>query len=71
MKESAEWTGREMAHMPAQDLLWRSGPMEGVPCKTAGTLSYLETGDIYEVGGEALGRSLGRIILNGPLILLR
>jgi hypothetical protein len=55
----------------AQDLLWRSGPEEGVPSKTAGAHSCLQTGGNYELGGEAPGRSSGRIILNGPLTLPR
>jgi hypothetical protein len=60
-----------MAHTPALDLLWMGSPVEGIPSKRAGAHSCLQTGVIYEVGGEAPGRSLGRIILNGPLTLPR
>jgi hypothetical protein len=33
MKESVEWIGRETAHKVTQDLLCRSGPVEGVPTR--------------------------------------
>jgi hypothetical protein len=35
------------------------------------THSHLQTGVFMKVGGKAPGRSLGQIILNGPLTLWR
>jgi hypothetical protein len=45
-------------------VLWKSGPAEGVP-------GSLQTGGVYEVGGEIPGTSLNGIILDGPLTLPR
>jgi hypothetical protein len=58
-----------MAEMPAQGSL-RSDPEEGLLRKRAGAHSFLQTERIHEVGGEAPGRTLGGIILNGPMTLL-
>jgi hypothetical protein len=57
-----------MTQMPAQGFS-RSTPDEGVPSKRVGAHSCLQTGGTHEVGGKAPGRSLGEIILNGPLTL--
>jgi hypothetical protein len=59
--------GREMAQTPAQGLLWRVVQWRGSLARELGAPRGLQTGGIYEVGGEVLGRSLGGIMLNGPL----
>jgi hypothetical protein len=40
-------------------------------CRGVAHQESLHTGGIYEVGGEVPERSLGEIILNGPLTLSR
>jgi hypothetical protein len=64
-------TGKDSS-MPALGLLWRSDPEEGDPSTGAAAPGHLQTGSRYEVGGEVPRRSLGgKILLNGPLALLR
>jgi hypothetical protein len=70
MKESAEWIGASTGFIVEKCSCGGRGGGGVVTSKKAGAASRLQIGGIYEVGGKALGRSLGGIILNGPLTLM-